>query len=183
MALMLEYLPLIAFFVVYKAADIYWATAVLMAATLVQIIALKWLKSPVTGRHWVILGAVMVFGAFTLVLHDDWFVKIKVSIIYLLMALGLVGTLWWRKQSPLESLFGNDIKVAKKDWQILTYGWALFLLAIAAVNWYIAVNWSQSAWVNFKVFGVISLFLLLSIASGIFLYQRAKQHDPEQRQL
>ena len=103
MALVLEYLPLVVFFVVYQMVDIFAATWALMGLTIVQLVGLKLLKQPITTRHWIVLGAVLVFGGITVFLHDDWFVKIKVSIIYVLIAALLAGTLWIKKTSPLKA--------------------------------------------------------------------------------
>ena len=65
MALVLEYLPLVVFFVVYQMVDIFAATWALMGLTIVQLVGLKLLKQPITTRHWIVLGAVLVFGGIT----------------------------------------------------------------------------------------------------------------------
>ena len=180
MALVLEYLPIIAFFVFYKLADIYVATGVLMAGTVLQILGLKLLQHPVTTRHWVILAVVMAFGAITILLRDDWFIKLKVSIVYVAIAALLIGGLLWKKRSPLQAMMGKDIQLPKQAWNRLTYAWIVFCLALAALNLYIAEFWTQAAWVNFKVFGILGITLVFTIGTGLYMYRHAEQEEAKQ---
>ncbi|RXS42045.1 septation protein IspZ [Idiomarina sp. 29L] len=177
MALLLEYIPIIAFFVFYKMADIYVATGVLMAGTVVQLLGLKLLRQPLTTRHWVLLAVVMVFGAVTLLLRDDWFIKVKVSVVYVAIALLLLGGLFWKKRSPIQSMMGKDIKLPDAAWLKLTYAWIVFCLALAALNLYIAEFWSQEAWVNFKVFGILGITLVFTIGTGLYMYRHASEEE------
>lgn len=180
MALLLEYIPIIAFFVFYKLADIYVATGVLMAGTVIQLLGLKLLKHPLTTRHWVLLAVVMIFGAVTLLLRDDWFIKMKVSVVYVAIALLLLGGLFWKKRSPIQSMMGKDIKLPDAAWLKLTYAWIVFCLALAALNLYIAEFWSQEAWVNFKVFGILGITLVFTIGTGLYMYRLASEEENTQ---
>lgn len=180
MALLLEYLPIIAFFVMYKLADIYVATAVLMAGTVIQLLGLKLLKHPITSRHWIILAVVMAFGAVTLLLRDDWFIKMKVSVVYVGIALLLLGGLLWKKRSPLQAMMGKDIQLPDIAWLRLTYAWIIFCLALAALNLYIAEYWTQAEWVNFKVFGILGITLVFTIGTGIYMYRHAQEQESKQ---
>lgn len=180
MALLLEYIPIIAFFVFYKLADIYVATGVLMAGTVIQLLGLKLLKHPLTTRHWVLLAVVMIFGAVTLLLRDDWFIKMKVSVVYVAIALLLLGGLFWKKRSPIQSMMGKDIKLPDVAWLKLTYAWIVFCLALAALNLYIAEFWSQEAWVNFKVFGILGITLVFTIGTGVYMYRHASEEENTQ---
>ncbi|MCH2454886.1 MAG: septation protein IspZ [Idiomarina sp.] len=180
MALLLEYIPIIAFFVFYKLADIYVATGILMAGTVVQLLGLKLLKHPLTTRHWVLLAVVMIFGAVTLLLRDDWFIKMKVSVVYVAIALLLLGGLFWKKRSPIQSMMGKDIKLPDAAWLKLTYAWIVFCLALAALNLYIAEFWSQEAWVNFKVFGILGITLVFTIGTGLYMYRHASEEENTQ---
>ncbi len=179
MALLLEYLPIIAFFVFYKLADIYVATGVLMAGTVLQLLGLKLLKQPITTRHWVILAVVLVLGAVTLLLRDDWFIKMKVSVVYVAIAFMLLGGLIWKKRSPIQAMMGKDIKLPDTAWLRLTYAWIIFCLALAAVNLYIAEFWSQEAWVNFKVFGILGISLVFTIGTGFYMYHHAIDEETQ----
>ena len=84
MKFLIDFLPTLIFFIVFKWVDIFAATAALMGATALQIVGLKLLRYPVEKCTWITLGFVTVFGTLTLVFHDDAFIKWKVTIIYAL---------------------------------------------------------------------------------------------------
>lgn len=171
MLLLIEYVPIIAFFLVYIFGDIFLATAVLMAGTVLQLVALKLCRELITPRHWIILVVVLLFGAITLLLRDEWFLKIKVSVIYVAIALFLLIGMWWKKRSPLQSMLSEEIKLPHFAWQRLTYAWVVFSLALAAINLYISAFMSLDMWVNFKVFGILAATLLFSIGSGAYMFK------------
>ncbi|TDP31648.1 intracellular septation protein A [Idiomarina aquatica] len=179
MALVLEYLPIIAFFVFYKLADIYVATGVLMAGTVLQILGLKLLKHPMTTRHWVAPLVVLGFGTLTLVLHDDWFIKLKVSVIYGAIALFLLGSLLFKRNNPIRSLRGKDLNLPDFVWARLTLAWIAYCVTLACINLYIAHYWSQEAWVNFKVFGILIATFLFILCTELYLHRfiNAEQDD------
>ena len=179
MTLLLEYLPIIAFFVFYKVADIYVATGVLMAGAVVQVIGLKLLKHPLTTRHWVLPLVVIFFGSLTLILHDDWFIKMKVSAIYAAIALFLIGSLFLKKTNVIRSLRGKDIKLPDLIWLRLTYAWILFCLVLAALNLYIAEFWSQEAWVNFKVFGILAVTFLFVLGTELYIHKHTEEEETQ----
>jgi intracellular septation protein len=85
----LDFLPILLFFVAYKTYDIYTATAVIMAATVVQMAILYKLDGKLATMHKVTLALVLGFGAMTLGFHDERFIKIKPTVLYTFMALAL----------------------------------------------------------------------------------------------
>ncbi|RUO79545.1 inner membrane-spanning protein YciB [Pseudidiomarina taiwanensis] len=171
MLFLIEYVPLIAFFLAYIWADIFTATAVLMAGTLLQLVALRLSKEPITTRHWIVFVMVMLFGVLTLILRDEWFLKIKVSVIYAAIALFLLIGTWWGKRSPLQSLLGDEIKLPHFAWLRLTYAWVVFSLILAAINLYITLYLSLDIWVNFKVWGILAATLIFSVGSGAYMFK------------
>ena len=62
---LLEFFPIVLFFVAYKLYDIYIATAVVIAATLVQVIAYWFLYRKVETMQWITLGLILVMGGAT----------------------------------------------------------------------------------------------------------------------
>lgn len=183
MLLFLEYLPLALFFLFYLMGDIFLATGVLMLGTVLQITALKFMKEIITPRHWIILWVVLVFGTITLLLHDEWFIKLKVSVIYVAIAAFLLGGLWWKKRSPLQAFLGEEINLPDFAWRRLTYVWVGFAIAVALVNLYIAQYWSLDAWVNFKVFGIIGATLVLSIFTGGYMFKHHTDRDKDAEEI
>ena len=86
---LLDFIPLIIFFVLYKMQDIYVATGALIIATAVQVILTYLLYKKVEKMQLITFVMVALFGGMTIFLHDDNFIKWKVTIVYMVFALGL----------------------------------------------------------------------------------------------
>ena len=162
--------PLIAFFVANAWGGIFWATGVYMVAAAVAL-GLTW---AMTRRLAIVpivaLGFVVAFGALTLWLADETFIKVKVSIINALFGVILLTGLALRR--PLLKLaLGEAVNMDAEGWRKLTIRWALFFFAMAALNEVVWRNFSTDAWVNFKVFGLLPLTVVFAVAQ-IRLMQR-----------
>ncbi|TMH00076.1 MAG: septation protein A, partial [Betaproteobacteria bacterium] len=81
-----DYFPLILFFVAFKLSGIYVATAVAIAASVIQIAYFRWRRGRVATIHWLSLAIIAVFGGATLLLHDETFIKWKPTVLYWLFA-------------------------------------------------------------------------------------------------
>ena len=104
---------------------------------------------------------VVVFGSLTLVLHDDTFIKMKPTIIYVLFGVLLLGGLWFNK--PLLAIVFNSVfDLTEEGWRKLTLRWAVFFLALAVLNEAIWRTQTTDFWVNFKVFGVLPLTFIFA---------------------
>ncbi len=167
---LLEFLPLLAFLISYYLFDIYIGTGVLMVATAVQLILLKVLFNKIEKSHWIALVAIVIFGSLTLYLRDDAFIKWKVTIIYSLFALVIAGYQLFSDPIP-KKLLGGDMNAPDFVWRNVSLGWVASCFGAALLNYYIAFNMSQEFWVNFKVFGLFGLTMLLFIVTGVYLYK------------
>jgi intracellular septation protein len=168
--LLVEMGPLIAFFVANAWGGIFWATGVYMVAAGVAL-GVSWaLTRRVAMVPIVTLGFVVAFGALTLYLADETFIKVKVSIINALFgAILLTGLVMGR---PLLKLaFGEALNLDAEGWRKLTIRWALFFFAMAMLNEFVWRTFSTDVWVNFKVFGLLPLTVLFALAQ-IRLMQR-----------
>jgi intracellular septation protein len=175
MKMLLELGPLLIFFTAFKMLDIYWATGIFMAATVVSLIA-SWLilkKVPVMTMVTGIL--VMVFGGFTIYLHDSTFIKIKVTIIYVLFAGGLAIGLALG-QSFIKVLLGEALRMEDEGWRKLTIRWIYFFVMLAVANEVIWRNFSEDLWMKFKVFGILPLTFLFMMAQ-VGLLQKYEMHE------
>lgn len=171
MKLLFDFLPAIVFFVFYKTSGIFVATSALMIATAVQL-SVSWLHNRRLEKVPLITFIlVMAFGSLTLFFHDDTFIKWKVTVIYALLALGFVASDLIFKQPLIKTMLSGELDLPDMVYRKLTFSWAIFFVGCAALNFYIAFHMSQEVWVNFKVFGLTGLTLLLTIGTGVYLYR------------
>ncbi|WP_345854290.1 septation protein A [Shewanella algae] len=173
---LLDFLPLVIFFAVYKFYDIYVASGALIAATALQLMVTYLLYRKLEKMHLITFAMVAVFGTLTLVFHDDTFIKWKVTIVYALFALGL-GVSQLLNKPVLKGMLGQELKVADKIWAQVTWYWVSFFIVCGIINIYVAFSLSQETWVNFKVFGLTAVTLLNTIATVVYLFK----HIPEEQ--
>jgi intracellular septation protein len=157
-------------------AGIFIATAVFMVAILVSLAV-----SYVLTRHLPVMAMVtavivVVFGGLTLVLHDDTFIKMKPTIIYLLFAGLLLGGLWFNK--PLLAIvFDAVFHLNDEGWRKLTQRWAIFFLALAVLNEIVWRTQTTDFWVSFKVFGVVPLTFVFAALQFPLLQKYAVEEE------
>lgn len=108
-------------------------------------------------------GFIFIFGGITLFLQDETFIKIKPTLVYLLFA-GILGVGLARGRSYLKSLMGKMLPMDDAGWLTLTKRWAVFFVAMAAVNEAVWRTQSTDVWVNFKVFGSLPLTFIFMMA-------------------
>lgn len=159
MKLLIDLAPLLIFFAVYMTAGIYWATGVLMATTVVSMVASRVLLGHVSATLILSTALVIGFGALTLWFNDPRFIKMKPTIIYLMFAVGLAIGYVLRKP-VLQHLLGEALKLTNQGWMILTLRWAIFFAGLALLNEVVWRNFSETTWATFKVFGFLPLTIL-----------------------
>jgi len=166
--LLIELGPLVAFFAANWLGGIFWGTGVFMAATAVSL-AVSW---ALTGKLAMVplVSAVFVavFGALTLWLHSDLFIKVKVTLVNVLFGVVLLGGAAMGR-SYLKLIMGEAVKLQEKAWLTLSIRWGVFFLAMAALNEIVWRTFSTDQWVNFKVFGLLPLTLVFALANTPFM--------------
>ncbi|MCV9877367.1 septation protein A [Brenneria izbisi] len=168
---LLDFLPLVVFFVVYKLYDIYIASGALIAATALALAVTWFVYRKVEKMMLVTFLMVAIFGTLTLVFHNDQFIKWKVTIIYGLFAIALLVSQFVMKKTLIQRMLGKELTLPQAVWGKLNVSWAMFFLACGLVNIYIAFWMPQSVWVNFKVFGLTGFTLLFTLLCGIYIYR------------
>uniref|UniRef100_UPI00333FFD80 septation protein A n=1 Tax=Castellaniella defragrans TaxID=75697 RepID=UPI00333FFD80 len=163
--------PLILFFLAFKFADIFTATAVAMIAAVAQIVWLKTTRRAIEATHWINLTVIIVFGGATLLLHDETFIKWKPTVLYWLFGAILLGARLAFRRNLMRKLMGDKIALPEATWSRLNDSWALFFIASGALNLYVAFSgrFTDGQWVNFKVFGLMALLLIFAVAQSIWL--------------
>ncbi len=179
MQFLLEYAPIILFFVAYKLKDIYFATGVAIAASVIAI-GWAWFSTRrVSTMQWLSLAIIVVFGGATLLLHDETFIKWKPSALYGAFAVALLFGKVILKKNWIQVVFKQaQIQAPEALWSKLTWAWIVFFVFMAALNGYVATNFSLDTWVNFKVWWAMGLFLVFTIGNVALLAKHIKE-DPE----
>jgi intracellular septation protein len=54
-------------------------------------------------------------------------------------------------------------------WSRLNIAWALLFLALGFLNLYVAYNYSQDIWVDFKLFGITGIMFLFIVLQTVFV--------------
>lgn len=180
MQLLFDLLPVVLFFIAYKVAGIYVATAVLIVGVLVQT-AVSWLRHrKVSGMLLTSAVLVLVFGGLTLLVHDATFIKWKPTIVNWLFAAAFLASQFMKGPTIVQRMMGGQLKLEPATlWTRLNLAWVVFFIAVGALNLYVAFNYSESAWVNFKLFGLMGLTFVFALAQGVWLSRRA-EHAPAQ---
>jgi intracellular septation protein len=154
--LVLDLGPVVIFYVAYMRFDFLVATAALMAAIMIVLAITYALTRHVPIMPLVIAIVVLVLGTLTLVLHDEVFLKLKLTIIYVMLGSVLLGGLAFGK-SLLGVVFNSAFQLTQEGWRKLTLRGALFCFAIALLNEIVWRTQTTDVWVKFKVFGVAFL--------------------------
>jgi intracellular septation protein len=173
---LLDFLPIVLFFGAYKLYDIYVATGVIMAATVVQMAVLYKLEGRLQMIHKVTLGLVLGFGALTLALHDERFIKIKPTILHASIGFTLAIGLWGLKKNLLSLMLGGLLKLPLQVWHRLTLAWVAFSFFMAALNAYIAYTFTTEQWVNFKLWG-FAITIPFFIAQGFYIVKHLPKDE------
>ncbi|MDH3288293.1 MAG: septation protein A [Betaproteobacteria bacterium] len=169
MKFLFDTFPVILFFAAFKLYGIYVATAVAMAASIVQI-GWVWLRHrKVDNMLWVSLGVILVFGSATLLLQDEMFIKWKPTVLYWLFAGTLAVSAALFKKNLIRSMLGQQVTMPDIVWTKLLVSWIGFFAFMGALNLLVAYNFSTDDWVNFKLFGGIGLMLVFVVLQALLL--------------
>lgn len=175
-----DLLPLILFFAAFRITDdIFTATAVAIAASVIQFAWLKLRGKPLEATHWINLTVIVVFGGATLYFHNDVFIKWKPTVLYWLFGGILLGGRLLFRRNVMQAIMGTQVSLPARAWDKLNYSWAGFFLVAGALNLYVAFSghYSESQWVNFKVFGLMLLLVLFVIAQSLWLSKHIAQES------
>ncbi|WP_292897711.1 septation protein A [Nitratireductor sp.] len=139
------------------------ATALFMAATAIALTA-SWILTRTLPIMPLVSGVVVfVFGALTLYLHSEIFIKMKPTIVNTLFGVVLLGGLAFGK-SLLGYVFDSAFKLDAEGWRKLTLRWGLFFIFLAVVNEVVWRMFSTDTWVAFKVWGIMPITILFTMS-------------------
>jgi len=182
MQALLEFAPLIAFFVAYGIGGMYVATPVLMVGMLLLVAWEKFRKGQVTKIILFSAVLVWIFGAATLILHDARFIQWKSTVLYWLLALVLAGSCWIGEKTLLErfmtAALPKDFSAPQSKWKRMSLVAALFYAVLGTVNIYIAYTMSEKSWVFFKTWILLPVGLVFTAGLMFWLLSGYEEKEP-----
>ena len=188
---LLELLPLIAFVLSfrmkgetldiagfhYQFDGIYSATAVLMAATLLQVVIVWLWKREIEKRLLWLLATVMVFGTATLVLHNQLFIQWKPTIFNWALCLVLLGSHWFTDKNLVKRMLGQQLELPDSIYKRLTFIWAGYFFLVGALNLVVAYLFSEAFWVDYKLWSAMGFTVCIAIITAVILAPYIKEES------
>jgi intracellular septation protein len=169
--------PLVLFFLANSRFGIFAATGAFMAAVVAALLVSYAMTRQLPIMPVVTAIVVVVFGGLTLALHDETFIKLKPTIIYVLFGGILLGGYILEKPF-LAILFDSMFHLTAEGWRKLTLRWALFFFALAVLNEAIWRTQSTDFWVNFKLFGFVPITFVFAALQYPLLMRYAAEPAP-----
>lgn len=177
--LLVDYGPIVVFFVVYRfyapkdhaslaeVATVIRATASFMVAAVIALIVSKWKLGHVSPMLWLSTAMIVVFGGLTIVFQNAAFIQLKPTLIYLLCGVALlVGA--WRGKALLKVLLDAAFEgLNDEGWLKLSRRWGWFFLFLAALNevlrhLYNQENGGLETWIGMKLWVFLPLTFLFT---------------------
>ena len=172
----LEFTPLVVFFLINANFGIYKATLAFMIASTISI-PIIWItekKAPIMPIVTSIF--IIFFGGLTLLLQDEKFIKLKPTIINLIFAVILLVGLYYKKLF-IKIIMGKVFEMSNSGWKKLTIRWALFFVFLAVLNEIVWRTQTTDFWVAFKVFGLLPITMLFAITQLPLINKETKSKN------
>ena len=144
MKFLLDFGPIVLFFIVYKYYGLYAAIYAMIASTFVQIMYSRVTTGKFVTSQVLTFALLVVFGGISIVLRDPAFVMWKVSVLYVIFAAVLIGSNYVGSKTLLERMMGKELQLPRNTWVNLTWFWSLGFIIIAIINAFF-VNTALSA--------------------------------------
>ena len=186
-----EFVPIALFFIVYQLKGqsvalggweytfdgIFSATAVLMAATVLQVVVTYAMTRELEKRLIWLLLAVMVFGGATLIFRNQMFIQWKPTIFNWALAIAFGGSQFVGDKNLMERTLGSQIHLPKVVWTKLNLLWVCNFAIVGSLNLVVAYGFSEEAWVSYKLYSAIGFTLLLTILTALLISPHLKDDD------
>jgi len=169
MKFFLDFLPILAFFVVYQTFDIFAATATAIAISLIQAAVTIIRGQKLEFAQIVTLVMISVLGGATLISQNAIFIKWKPTGVYWILAIVFFASQFIGKQTIIQRMLDKALELPAIVWKKLNVCWGLFFLVMGTLNLYIAYNFDLDTWVKFKLFGSLGLTFAFVLIQGIFI--------------
>lgn len=176
---LLEFFPLLVFVSVYYLTDIFAATALAIAASIVQV-AVFWSRDRhVKKSHLVTLAVIVVFGGLTLILQDETFIKWKFTVVSCLFGLVIYGSQFIGEKTIVERMMGAAMELPQFVWRRANIAMGSLMMLEGIVNIYVLYNYDTETWFNIKFYGMTAVTLLSMLALGFYLARYIKDEEDD----
>ncbi|WP_319379672.1 septation protein A [Thiomicrorhabdus sp.] len=179
MKFLFDFFPIVLFFIAYKTYDIYTATAVIIAATAVQVSYVYLKHRRVEKMHLITLALIVILGGLTLALQDEAFIKWKPTIVNWGFALVFAGSHFIGQKPIIQRMMDQAIHLPQEIWFRLSWLWVAFFILSGIVNLYVAYQYDTDTWVNFKLFGLMGMTLIFILLQGLYISRYLQESDSE----
>ncbi|EEB78637.1 intracellular septation protein A [marine gamma proteobacterium HTCC2148] len=184
-----EFIPIALFFIAYQLNGetisagqwsftfdgIFTATAVLMAATLLQVVLTYALTREFEKRAMWMLLAVLIFGGATLLLRNQMFIQWKPTIFNWVLAIAFGVSQFVGEKNLMERTLGSQVRLPKPIWTKLNLLWVSNFAIVGALNLVVAYRFSEATWVSYKLYSALGFTLLLTILTAILISPHLKE--------
>jgi intracellular septation protein len=160
-----------------KQAPILLATLCAIVATIGQVGWLLLRGKKVDKMLWISLAIIVVMGGLTLAFRDPTFIKWKPTVLYWAFGATLLVSAFAFKRNLIQAMTQGQIELPDRLWVRLNLSWVGFFLFMGVLNLYVAFNFSESAWVKFKLFGGMGLMVVVALAQGVVLSRHIDQEE------
>jgi intracellular septation protein len=174
MQALIDFLPVITFVLTnWVTDDMSLAIMVIMVAVILQLAATWVIKRELSTMLLASVALVVILGGISLLLDNPVFFKWKPTGLYWLFALVFLGSQWIGDkpvvQRMLTSLSEEDMHLPDHAWRKLNFAWVGFFLFAGAANIYVAYNYEEGAWVNFKLFGLFGMTFVFLVLQSLWM--------------
>lgn len=171
MKALLDFLPLVAFFVAYKLAGV-WAAAVTLMVAVALVYGGIWLYArKLEPSQWLTVGATFLLGSLTLLLNDEAYLQWKAPGVYGVLAVVFLASQLWGERPLVARMLGTALRLDRTGWHQLNLFWVAFFALSGLANAYVVLQ-HPSYWVDFKLFGSLAMTLGFLIIQGLWLVKK-----------
>jgi intracellular septation protein len=173
-----DFLPILAFFIAYWMTDFQTAIVVIMIAMTIQVIATRLITGTVS-KTLLFSGALVVgLGGISLLLQNDLIFKWKPTVLNWIFAVVFLGSRFIGDktvvQRIMQSTAGAEIQLSQNSWRQLNLMWVVFFALAGTANIFVAYNFSEAVWVNFKLFGLLGITVIFVLFQAVWIHRRCE---------
>lgn len=190
---LIDYIPLIAFLVVYKLDErlisvfgydytlggIFSATEVLVTTSILVYGSIFLVKGKLSRTHLFLLSAVVIFCSFTLFFRDEAILKWKAPVVNWIFSVVFIASQYVNRENMTKMMLGHIVTLPEQNWKRLNLAWAGVFFFLGCANLFVAFTF-HDYWVDFKVFGSMAILLLFSVGQMFYLWPYLEAQEEKQ---